>query len=215
MGNKKEESKITVNSYFNHLTNNVEQNFFEDLVVENIRASGMDVKYLPRTHGIDDILREPKNSVFDRAFIIEAYFHDVGGFGGEGDLMTKFGFTQPDTASISIAKRSWRDLRIPDRLDRPREGDLVYLPFSKSLFEIMFVEHEDPFWQLGRYNVFKVKLAMYTRGYNEKFTTPDVTVNGAGAPDNVDEIDSAINSAITSKASVLVNFDEANPFGDL
>lgn len=206
---------MAVNPYFNHLTNNVEQNFFEDLIVENIKASGMDVKYLPRTHNIDDILRESKNSVFDRAITIEAYFHDVGAFGGEGDLMTKFGFTQPDTCSISIAKRSWRNLKISDRLERPVEGDLVYLPFSKSLFEITFVEHEDPFWQLGRYNVFKVKMAMYTRGYNEKFTTPDVVVNGAGATDNVEEISKAINSAITTKAGVLVNFDENNPFGGM
>lgn len=212
---------MAVNKYFNHITNTKEQDFFEDFVVESIKVSGIDVWYLVREHEVEAVLQEPTRSDFNHAYLIEAYFHDVQGFGGEGDLMSKFGFQQPDTLELSIAKRSWRALKIPDRLERPREGDLIYLPFSKSMFEITFVEHEDPFWQLGRYNVFRLKTTMYTRGYNEKFNTGVVAdstghnPDGAGNTDNTSEIDDAINNAIKTKSNVLIDFTEKNPFGGM
>ena len=206
---------MAINPYFNHGYNTVEQDFFEAIVVESIKATGLDVAYLPRTHGIDDVLREPVASLFDRKIVIEAYFHDVANFGGDGTLMSKFGFEQLSSVNLSIAKKAWRDLKVADRLERPREGDLIYLPFSKSMFEVAYVEHEDPFWQLGRYHVFKLSCNMYTRGYNETFTTPDAFINTGGNADNSHEIDSAINDAITTKTGTLVNFDEKNPFGGM
>lgn len=205
---------MAVSKYFNHISNKSEQDLFESLTVETIQLSGLDIKYMPRVHGIDDILREQYQSEFREAITVEAYFHDVQGFGGQGDIMSKFGFQQMDTLNVSIAKKRWRDLKVPDRLERPREGDLIYIPFSKSMFEINFVEHEDPFWQLGRYNVFKLSCAMYTRGYNEKFSTTDVDVNNAGFANNPAEIDAAINEAIETKTGVLVDFTEKNPFGN-
>ena len=44
---------------------------------------------------------------------------------------------------------------------RPNEGDLIYLPFSGSLFEIKFVEHENPFYQVGKLFVFKLRCELF------------------------------------------------------
>lgn len=206
---------MAVSPYFNHISNSSEQDLVESMVVETIKLSGLDIVYLPRTNDIDPVLRDPTNSEFATKWTIEAYFHDVQGYGGEGDIMSKFGFQQLDTVSVSIAKKSWRRLGVTERSERPREGDLIFIPFSKSFFEISHVEHEDPFWQLGRYNVFKLKCHMYTRGYNEKFVTPDPFINAGANADNSAEIDTAINSAITEKSGTLLDFTEKNPFGDM
>lgn len=205
---------MATNKYFDHLNNTAEQDLIESMVVETIQMSGMDIHYMPREHMTDDVLREPVSSNFTSTWTIEAYFHDVAGFGGQGDFMSKFGFQQMDTIEVSIAKKSWRNLNVTGRENRPREGDVIYLPFSRSFFEIAFVEHEDPFWQLGRYNTFKLKCNMYTRGYNEKFSTPLVDINNGANADNASEIDAAINNAVTSKSNVLLDFTEKNPFSD-
>lgn len=207
---------MTVNSYFNHITNKVEQDYFEDFVVETIQVSGMDIDYIIRENTVDPILREEFGSEFKNSFKIEAYFHDVESFGGEGDIMSKFGWKQTDTMSISIAKKRWRALKVPGpgRAERPREGDLIFLPLSKTMFEITFVENENPFWQLGRYHVYKLSCAMFTQGY-ETFATGKPLLDSTGTADNNHEIDTAINNAIESAAGLLMSLDEKNPFGDL
>ena len=44
---------------------------------------------------------------------------------------------------------------------RPKEGDLVYLPMSKSMFEIRHVEHEQPFYQLNNVPVFRLRATTF------------------------------------------------------
>ena len=46
-------------------------------------------------------------------------------------------------------------------VNRPREGDLVYFPLGSRLFEIKFVEHEDPFYQLGKNYVYQLKCELF------------------------------------------------------
>ena len=44
---------------------------------------------------------------------------------------------------------------------RPREGDLIYFPLGQRLFEVKFVEHEDPFYQLGKNYVYQLKCELF------------------------------------------------------
>ena len=44
---------------------------------------------------------------------------------------------------------------------RPEEGDLVYFPLGQRLFEIKFVEHEEPFYQLGKNYVYKLQCELF------------------------------------------------------
>ena len=152
-----------------------EQNLVEDLVVESLRMYGHNVYYLPRKIVNEDtILGDAANSSFEDAYEVEMYLEGVEGFEGEGDLYSKFGVEVRDTANFVISRRSWeRFVSIDTNLAtglRPNEGDLIYFPLSKSLFEIKFVEHENPFYQLGKLFVFKMNCDLFEYS-GEKFDT--------------------------------------------
>jgi hypothetical protein len=93
------------------------------------------------------------------------YIENTDGFEGEGDLMSKFGVQIRDQATFIISLRSWErfislDTNLASSL-RPNEGDLIYFPLSGGLFEIKFVEHEDPFYQVGKLFVFKLRCELF------------------------------------------------------
>ena len=152
-----------------------EQNLVEDLVVESLRMYGHDCYYLPRTIVNENtILGEAANSTFDDAYEVEMYIEGTEGFEGEGDLYAKFGVEVRDSATFVISRRTWErfvslDVNLATGL-RPNEGDLIYFPLSKSLFEIKFVEHENPFYQLGKLFVFKMSCDLFEYS-GEKFDT--------------------------------------------
>tara|TARA_B100000131_G_scaffold165279_1_gene159841 strand:+ start:202 stop:1332 length:1131 start_codon:yes stop_codon:yes gene_type:complete len=143
-----------------------EQNLVEDLIVESLRMYGHNVYYLPRKIVNEDtILGEAADSSFEDAYEVEMYLEGVEGFEGEGDLYSKFGVEVRDTATFIISRRSWErfislDTNLATSL-RPNEGDLIYFPLSKSVFEIKFVEHENPFYQLGKLYTFKMTCDLF------------------------------------------------------
>ena len=156
---------MTTNVFFSQAVKS-EQHLVEDLVVESLRMYGHNCFYLPRKIVDEDkILGEAANSSFEDAYEVEMYIENVEGFEGEGDLYSKFGVEIRDTATFVISRRSWErfvslDTNLATGL-RPNEGDLVYFPLSKSLFEIKFVEHENPFYQLGKLFVFKMTCDLF------------------------------------------------------
>ena len=143
-----------------------EQNLVEDLIVESLRMYGHNCYYLPRSIVNEDtILGDAADSSFEDAYEVEMYLDGVEGFEGEGDLYSKFGVEVRDTATFVISKRSWErfislDANLATGL-RPNEGDLIYFPLSKSVFEIKFVEHENPFYQLGKLFTFKMTCDLF------------------------------------------------------
>tara|TARA_Y100000361_G_scaffold144705_1_gene153010 strand:+ start:1234 stop:2364 length:1131 start_codon:yes stop_codon:yes gene_type:complete len=143
-----------------------EQNLVEDLIVESLRMYGHNVYYLPRKIVNEDtILGDAADSSFEDAYEVEMYLEGVEGFEGEGDLYSKFGVEVRDTATFIISRRSWErfvslDTNLATGL-RPNEGDLIYFPLSKSVFEIKFVEHENPFYQLGKLYTFKMTCDLF------------------------------------------------------
>jgi hypothetical protein len=48
--------------------------------------------------------------------------------------------------------------------DRPQEGDAIYHPTLKKLFEINFVDHDDPFYQLDNNPVYKMRCRLFDYG---------------------------------------------------
>jgi hypothetical protein len=131
-----------------------EQNLLEDLLIESMKIIGHDVYYIPRKIVKQDfILNEDVISSFDASFLIEMFVESVDGFEGDGDLMTKFGLETRDQLTLVCSRRRWNSLigrhGYTNDSVRPREGDLIYVPFSGGLFEIKFVEDKSPFFQLG------------------------------------------------------------------
>ena len=165
---------MPTNVFFNQAVKS-EQNLVEDLVVESLRMYGHNCYYLPRTIVNEDtILGDAANSSFDDAYEVELYLESADGFEGVGDLYSKFGVEVRDQATFIISRRTWErfvslDVNLATGL-RPNEGDLIYFPLSKSLFEIHFVEHENPFYQLGKLFVFKMTCELFEYS-GEKFDT--------------------------------------------
>jgi hypothetical protein len=186
-----------------------EQNLYEDLVIESLQFYGQDVYYLPRELvNVDKVFLDDVPSHFSDAYKIEMYVENVDGFGGEGDLFSKFGVELRDQATFVCARKRWKNL-IGDKLDsynfRPREGDVIYIPFSGSLFEIFKVETETPFYQLNNLPTFRLQCELFE--YNDEDFDTDVP-----GIDQI-EIDGAyqyklqmqLPEASTALASTLIN----------
>tara|TARA_A100001201_G_scaffold36726_1_gene38592 strand:+ start:28 stop:621 length:594 start_codon:yes stop_codon:yes gene_type:complete len=148
-----------------------EQNLYEDLIIESIKIYGQDLYYLPRDLvNVDDVFREDPVSKFNSNYLLEMYVDNADGFDGEGDLFTKFGVEIRDQVTFTVAKRRWQQtvMRYDNEIQgiRPLEGDLVFTPFSKKIFQIMHVEHEQPFYQLNNLPVFKLQCELFE--YNDE-----------------------------------------------
>jgi len=155
----------TTNVYFSHGTRN-EQYLVEDLIIESLRMYGNEVMYIPRTLvSKDEILGEDRLSKFTSSFPIEMYFENVDSFGGQGAFIQKFGLMMEQTATLVVARRRWEQFvgryGVTTVPSRPCEGDLIYFPLSKGLFEIKFVAHQDPFYQLGKLYVYKLQVELF------------------------------------------------------
>tara|TARA_R110000744_G_scaffold124970_1_gene230608 strand:+ start:131 stop:1072 length:942 start_codon:yes stop_codon:yes gene_type:complete len=152
---------------------NSEQNLLEDLNAEFIRALGRNCYYIPRSlNNYDPIYGEDTASSFDQAYLIEMYMENPQSFGGDGDIIGKFGIDLRDKATFRIATRTFeREVTKRDsNIIRPREGDLIYYVLSDSLFEITFVEHENPLYQLGNLYSFLAFSELFAYN-NEEFNT--------------------------------------------
>ena len=152
---------MPTNVYFDTGTR-PEQSLYEDLIIEQLRIYGQDVYYIPRKMaGTDDIFGEDISSSFEDAYLIEMYVDNVDGYEGEKELMSKFGLDIQDDATFTVARRRWEQFAAIDNniieSSRPNEGDLVYWPKGNKLFEITFVDHDDPFYQVHNLPTYKLK----------------------------------------------------------
>ena len=156
---------MPTNSYFTQGTSG-EQQLVEDLVVEQIKMFGVELYYIPKTLVSEDtVLGEDSLNSFDSAYQIEGYLENVQGFGGDGDLFSKFGVRIADQVNFIIARKRFQDL-VDDNATlvvegRPNEGDLIYFPLANKLFSIQYVEHEQPFYQLNKIHVWGLKCELF------------------------------------------------------
>ena len=160
---------MALNPFFLQGTSS-EQRLVQDLINEQLRMFGVEVTYIPRKFvNTTSIIQEVQSSKFDDNFAIEAYVNTYDGYSGAGDVLTKFGMSLRDEVTLTISKERFEDFIAPfmnstdDILlaSRPREGDLVFFPLGSRLFEVKFVEHEDPFYQLGKNYVFQLKCELF------------------------------------------------------
>ena len=155
---------MPTNQYINH---NVvsEQRLYEDLIIESIQHYGENVFYIPReVEHLDKILNEDAWTHFNSAYMVEMYPESIDGFEGQGDLMERFGLEIRDEVTLVVAKRVWErwvGQHTNTEWYRPMEGDLIFLPWAKTFFEITFVEHEQPFYQLMHLPVYKLKCSLF------------------------------------------------------
>ena len=143
-----------------------EQRLVQDLINEQLRMYGQDIVYIPRNIiNKNTILKEITASKFDDSFRIEAYLVNYEGFGGQGDILSKFGVKTTDEVTFIISKERYEDFISPfislnpqiQLKSRPEEGDLIYLPLDNTIFEIKYVEGKKPFYQLNNLYVYELR----------------------------------------------------------
>jgi|TARA_R100000030_G_scaffold17091_1_gene11478 hypothetical protein len=147
-----------------------EQNLVQDLINEQLRMYGVEVHYIPRQYITSNtVLREVIESEFNHAYPIEAYINNFDGYGDNTQLLSKFGIQATNEINLIISQERFTDYisplmaNLPNvRLStRPKEGDLIYFPLGKRLFEIKFVEHEKPFYQLQKNYVYELRCELF------------------------------------------------------
>lgn len=147
-----------------------EQGLIQDLINEQLRMYGVEVYYLPRKYITEKtIIKEVIESAFDNAYPIEAYVENFDGYGDNTTILSKFGIQALNELTIIISKERFEEYISPlirDQLNiklssRPKEGDLIYFPLGDRLFEIKFVEHEQPFYQLQKNYVYTLKCELF------------------------------------------------------
>ena len=156
-----------------------EQGLIQDLVDEQIKLLGSDVKYVPRIMVQDQVLNDITLSKFTTIYTIEMLLQNVEGFGGVGaELATKFGLRITDEATFIVSKNRWEevDTANPALPDRPTEGDIIHYPLTGDNYEIKFVEMEMPFFQLGKVYFYTITTELMERG-NTLFDTGDAAVD--------------------------------------
>jgi hypothetical protein len=131
---------------------------------------GVEVHYLPRKYITEKtIMREVIESSFDRSYPIEAYVENFDGYGDNTTILSKFGIQALNELTIVISRERFEEYITPLIKDqaniklstRPKEGDLIYFPLGDRLFEIKFVEHEQPFYQLQTNYVYTLKCELF------------------------------------------------------
>lgn len=170
------------------------------MTIESIRINGIDAYYLPRTlFNKDNIFKEDILSTFNRGYFIEMYVKEVEGFGGEKDLLSKFGVEIRERVTFVLAKRRFEDeIGVYETRVRPLEGDLIYFPINTGLYEIKFVDHDTPFYQISERFVYELRC--------EKFEYSSERINtGINQIDKVED-----NYTLTNTGTVEIITDSYN-----
>ena len=168
----------TMNKYFNSgipASHTPTQRFYENLIIQSIKVTGVAVYYIPRDYiNIDSIFLEDSISRFSNAIKIEMHLDDIQGFSGNGSFMSRFGVEINDTCSFTVSKSRWIEEVGRSGLNalpnRPTEGSLIFFPMTNTLFQITKVSSTDVFYQLGKLFTFKLDCETYQYS-SEEFET--------------------------------------------
>jgi len=216
---------VARNFYFENFSNSQEQQLIENLIIESIKIHGIEVYYMPRKlEAKDDLLNEDDLSTFNDAYLVEMYIRNIDSFEGEGDFLSKFGLQIRDSMTLTIAIRTFNaEVGYYNEEVRPNEGDVIYFPLNNKMFEIMHVEHEAIFYQMGSLQTYDLRVELFEFS-GERFQTgieeidtrwQDYNITSNNAFANVDSVDAfADNQTIEQEADVILDFSENNPFGE-
>lgn len=210
---------MPINPYFDFYNATNEQNLIEDLIIESIRMYGFDTIYLPASNDdFDEVFRESPSRSFSTKYTVETFLKSNLSFEGDGKFMSKeLGLEIRDEMTFTIPIKSFKTIT---GMERPREGDLVYLPLDKKTYEIKFVDHQSIFYQLGKLYVYDLKLELLE--YNgEVFNTgvPEIDIISTkfdldDNEENQIEDWTDQSSEFQSESNNFIDFSEKDPFAN-
>jgi len=136
---------------------------------------------------LDKIYGEDASMLFDDALEMELYVKSFDGFAGQEDFLSKFGLQIDESVTFVISqKRFTQSLKTSiiteysynmltedgdellsnrndvseydyDAIVRPREGDIIWVPMLKAMYEIKFTQNIENFFQLGKLYTYELR----------------------------------------------------------
>ena len=211
------------NRFFNQYGTATEQNVLEDLIIESLKIYGINGYYLPRTHvNLDLLFKEDASMKFDDALEIEMYLKTYEGYMGQNDFISKFGLQIDESLTFSISQKRFSQILQPKLMTeysynikledgdlmrqeidydqdytgyiRPKEGDLIWFPFTKDLFEVKFVENIETLFQLGKLYTYELRCDKYEYSSNNLDTEIDA----------VDQLETDYSQATSNLAKAML-----------
>ena len=171
------------------------------------------MQYIPRlANDPDKLFGEDPTSLFNKAIVLEMMIEDVESYGGDGDYIARYGLDIRDEVTFIFSKTRFNEeiTEAYSDITRPREGDLIAYELTNSVFEITFVEHEKPFYQLGQNSTYHCTAKKFEYNREDMLSGISSVDNLMIKPD-LDEYNDTEN--IDDEATDVVNFDENSPFG--
>lgn len=168
-----------------------EQTLYQDLADEQIKIFGTDIYYLPRTILKDNTLDDIVFNKYLDEFQVEMLLQNVEGFGDGAEFVSQFGVRITDEVVFRVSSRRWDEAVAANNPElttdgRPNEGDLLYFPLTKDLYEIKFVQQEIPFYQFGKLQFYTMTAELYQYG------SDDISTGVA----EIDQLETIFSSAI-------------------
>ena len=160
---------MALNPFFTQGTKN-EQNLVQDLINEQLKIYGVECYYIPRKYlTTNTVIREVVQSKFDDSYPLEAYVNNFDVYQGNGTVLSKFGIEVQQDINLTISKDRFENYITPlirneagiKLSTRPKEGDLIWFPLDDRLYEIKFVEHAKPFYQLKELYVYELQCEVF------------------------------------------------------
>lgn len=173
---------MSTSVFFNNFQNSQEQILIEDLVMESIRIYGHDVYYCPRTLvAKDSIYGEDALSEYKTAYYIDMYIRSYDSYEGDGTFLSKFNLEIRDQVTFTVSIRTFEnDVAQLEMIDRPQEGDLVYLPMADRLMVVKYVNKTPVFYQMGAIQMYDLVCEVFEYS-SERLNT------GIAAIDNIEK----------------------------
>jgi len=210
-----------LNPYMNYTgmtgDNSNEQKLIHGFVTETIQNNGTIIEYIPRTLVKEDQLYgEDVLSAFSSKMSIEGMIESYDSFEGDSEIITAFDISVKDTVKIRFSRTRFEEEALVFGIPtRPMEGDLLYMPLAKALFEIKFTENENQFYPNGTLPSYFLTAEKFDYSM-ESFTTGDSDIDSLSAliPGDTMSADFGDNVVLEEKATEIASFNSANPFGE-
>ena len=172
---------------------------------------------------LDKIYGEDASMLFDDALEMEFYIKSFDGFMGQEDFLSKFGLQIDESVTFVVSqKRFTQSLKTSiiteysynmltedgdellsnrndvseydyDAIVRPREGDIIWVPLLKAMYEIKFTQNIENFYQLGKLYTYEMRCDRLE--YSSERINTDVT--------EIDEIEDQYSLSNTNNEKLL------------
>ena len=172
-----------------------------EMYVEDAEGFGGDKEIitqfgLENRNEITFVVSKERFQEMDSQFVIESGTDTTGG----GILLESGSIDQSGSSSTLSSVQGddnfyvLQDISSTDA-DRPQEGDLVYHPVIAKMFEINFVDHDEPFYQLDNNPVYKLRCKQF------EYSSEDI----ATGIDTIDTIEDDLSNSSSSFQFTLEN----------